>query len=414
MRQKNSIYAILIVLIIFAPLQRASAAGFFNGYAGIRADMQFADKATGTFGPTLALHSFFAGQFNITTNLIARAEFTLGAGNIFSTKLFTEGADAKFQIDEISLIFRRQFLGGANYLSAFVGTYEPVGSDMFLRRQFGIQPIASKITESWLGLAGSILYPLFGMGISDVVHFSRQPISTGIYVYFNRNNNINCMAFNSDLRFACAYQYFYLDVVAGINVPFKTTDATGAKVLLLVNSLYGHAGMTLLAGNNYTPVAFFLQAGIYDFVLMDTTASKFSISPDKSIYFLAEFRSHFGASQLVFSAFSLPEDTVKKLLFIHDTLGVNVSFSNNAIHAGAMQFELGVHTTLSFPNKYFINVKDIGNFFTSLPTILLAPYMTMRMSSGEARIMLQLDTTAIVNKKFAKAFEINVGYKTQF
>ena len=88
--------------------------------------------------------------------------------------------DSKFKIDEISVVFRSKGLNSTNYFSIFMGTYEPIGSDIFLRRQFGIQPIMSKITESWLGIAGSVIYPLFGMGIADVVHFSTQPLDSAV------------------------------------------------------------------------------------------------------------------------------------------------------------------------------------------------------------------------------------------
>ncbi|MBP3709004.1 MAG: hypothetical protein J6I73_01135 [Treponema sp.] len=403
MKKKYTVCILSLVLAV-VPVQHFYAAGFFNGYAGMRADISFTNSVE------LALKSFFAGQFNITKNFIARAEFTLSADNLFDPELFTGGADAKFQIDEISLIFRRQFLGGANYLSAFVGTYEPVGSDIFLRRQFGIQPIASKITESWLGLSGSIVYPRFNMGISDVVHFSGQPISAGAYIYFNRNgNNTDRMDFNGDIRFACAYQYFYVDVVTGINAPFTTTD----KVYLLVESLYGHAGMIMLVGNNYTPVAFFFQGGIYYFPFKrNKDFSEYTIK--EHMYLLSEVRSNFSSFQLSVAAFSIPQKTVDTLLFLRDPLGINISFSNNALHAGTVQFELGVHTTLSFPDKYFTDLIHISDFFDTMPTLTLAPYMAMRMSSGEMRVMFQLDATALANEQPAKAFKINVGYKAQF
>ena len=146
MNRRKKLFVIYALSAVLA--HRVSAAGFFSGYTGIKADLGFAD-ASGAFDMQLKLHSFFAGQFNLTKNLIARAEFSLRTDDIIDTAVFSK-TRADFKVDELSLIYRRQFYGGTNFFSAFAGTYEPIGSDLFLRRQFGIEAVSSKITESWL------------------------------------------------------------------------------------------------------------------------------------------------------------------------------------------------------------------------------------------------------------------------
>ena len=164
---------ILALLLIFSN-SIASAEIFFSGYTGAKANFNLG-KNSESVDPQLSLESYFAGQFNFSENIIGHAEFSLKTFDLIENSIF-KATDSKFKIDEISVVFRSKGLNSTNYFSIFMGTYEPIGSDIFLRRQFGIQPIMSKITESWLGIAGSVIYPLFGIGIADVIHFSNQPL----------------------------------------------------------------------------------------------------------------------------------------------------------------------------------------------------------------------------------------------
>ena len=358
----------------------------------------------------LKLQSFFAGQFTLAGNLIARAEFSMRTDDIIDNTIFNK-TPADFKIDELSLIYRKQFLDSVNFFSVFAGTYEPIGSDLFLRRQFGIEAISSKITESWLGLSGSIVCPLFGIGISDIVRFSGAPVATGGYLYVNRENPDNNFVLNADVRFACAYQYFILDTAAGINSPMKNKNGAGEDVILLVDSLYAHAGITLLVGNNYTPASFFMQAGVYDLPLKQGSDT-FSFDIE-SIYLLAEFRTRISSYRTMFAVFSLPADTVKELLFIRDTLGCNLTICNPSVYIGAQRFEFGIHNTLSFTDKTYIDVKDFADLFASVPTITASPYAAVKIGLGEFRTMLQVRISELINDSPAAAFECNFGYKMQ-
>jgi len=388
---------------------RISAAGFFSGYTGIKADADFAN-ASGAFDMQLKLQSFFAGQFNLANNLIARTEFSMRTGDIIDNTIFNK-TPADFKIDELSLIYRKQFLDSVNFFSVFAGTYEPIGSDLLLRRQFGIEAISSKITESWLGLSGSIVCPLFGIGISDIVRFSETPIATGGYLYVNRENPDNNFVLNADARFACAYQYFILDAAAGINSPMKNKNGAGEDVLLLIDSLYAHAGITMLVGNNYTPCSFFTQAGVYDLPLKEGSDT-FSFDIE-SIYLLAEFRIRASSYQAMLTAFSLSSDTVSELLFIRDTLGFNLTLCNPSVYIGAQRFEFGIHNTLSFKDKTYMDVQNFVDLFTSVPTITSSPYVAVKVGRGEFRTMLQVLISDLINDSPAAAFECNFGYKMQ-
>ena len=407
MNRKKTFFIIYILSAVLA--HRISAAGFFSGYTGIKADADFAD-ASGAFDMQLKLQSFFAGQFNLANNLIVRTEFSMRTGDIIDNTIFNK-TPADFKIDELSFIYRKQFLDSVNFFSVFAGTYEPIGSDLFLRRQFGIEAISSKITESWLGLSGSIVCPLFGIGISDIVRFSETPIATGGYLYVNRENPDNNFVLNADARFACAYQYFILDAAAGINSPMKNKNGAGEDVLLLIDSLYAHAGITMLVGNNYTPCSFFTQAGVYDLPLKEGSDT-FSFDIE-SIYLLAEFRIRASSYQAMLAAFSLSSDTVSELLFIRDTLGFNLTLCNPSVYIGAQRFEFGIHNTLSFKDKTYMDLQDFADLFASVPTIASSPYAAVKIGRGEFRSMLQICISDLIKDSSAAAFECNFGYKMQ-
>ena len=407
MNRKKTLCIIYVLSALLA--HRVSAAGFFSGYTGVKADLGFAD-ASGSFDTQLKLQSFFAGQFNLANNLIARAEFSIRTDDIIDNTIFNK-TPADFKIDELSLIRRKEFEKSTNFLSVFAGTYEPIGSDLLLRRQFGIEAISSKITESWLGLSGSIVCPLFGIGVSDIVRFSSAPIATGGYLYVNRENPDNNFVLNADARFACAYQYFILDAAAGINSPMKNKNAAGEDVILLVDSLYAHTGITMLIGNNYTPCSFFIQTGVYDLPIKEGSDTfSFDIA---SIYLLAEFRMRLSSYQAMFAAFSLPSDTVEELLFIRDTLGCNFTLCNPSVYIGAQRFEFGIHNTISFKDKTYLDIKDFADLFASVPTISASPYAAVKIGRGEFRTMLQVLISDLINDSPAAAFECNFGYKMQ-
>lgn len=401
------IFCLSLVLSLFSPA-KTHATEFFSGYAGIKTDLALSDRNSSTFDPQLLLQSFFAGQFNLTKDLIGRIEFSLNTEDIIANSIFKK-TPAEFQIDEISLLYRKQFSGFSNYLGCFMGTYEPIGSDIFLRRRFGIQPISSKLTESWLGLSGSVLYPLFGIGLSDIVQLTSQPIAAGVYSYFNHENS-DYYVFNNDLRFACVYQYLYLDVAAGIGAPMKT-DYNGEKVIMLIDTLYAHAGINLLIGNNFTPFSFYTQAGIYDLPIQRDMSS-FTIDPDK-VYLLLEPRFKMPTFLLRFTLFSLPPDTVEKLLFINDTLGFNILTYTDSFYIGSASFAFGINTTFSVSDESFLLFFNLNNFSADTLNVALSPYISTHLFSGDIHVMGQIRITDIVRSSYASAFKLNVGFRTQ-
>lgn len=378
---------------------------FFSGFAGAKADTT-SDKTSSGFDPRLYIQSFFSGQLTLSENILLRGEFSLQTADLIENSIF-KATQAAFQIDELSLLFRQPALNAVNYESVFMGTYEPIGSDIFLRRYFGIQPVASHLMESWLGLAGSVIYPVFGMGVADVVKFSAQPIAAGIYVYLNHEAE-ESYVFNTDARFACVYRFFTFDFAAGIGAPLNSNHKDDA--FIAIDTVYWRGGINMLIGNNYT-TALFVQAGVSEIPFRKEN-EVFEFDEQKA-YILIEPRFKAKGFQMNISAFSLPEETVDKMIFIGDTLGANVEVFTDNLYIKNKIFTFGINGAITFSGKTFMDLQDAASLFDKY-AIVSAPYLATGFYSGELRTMLQVRLTDIIENKIYSAFTLNIGYKTQF
>ena len=142
---KKLVLSIIFTLFSFTGI---FASSFFTGYAGGKfeytADAKTGDDDKTTYDPNLKLQAFFAGQFNFTSNLWGRMEFSIDTADFINQTLFS-ATESDFQVDEISLTVRSMGLSFANYFSTFMGTYDAIGSDIFLQRYFSIEKIASEL-----------------------------------------------------------------------------------------------------------------------------------------------------------------------------------------------------------------------------------------------------------------------------
>lgn len=400
---KNKTIGILTILLAAGTFSYADV--FFSGFAGAKVDLS-SDKTSSGFDPRLNMQSFFSGQLSLSENIIFHGEFSLQTADLIENSVF-KSTPANFQIDEISLIFRQPMLNAVNYTSAFMGTYEPIGSDIFLRRYFGIQPIASHLTESWLGLAGSIIYPVIGAGGANVTKFSAHPIATGIYAYVNHELS-ESYVFNMDARFACVYRFFAFDFAGGVGIPINSEKHP--DLFVAVDTVYGRAGVNMLVGNSYT-ASLFIQSGISNIPFRKEDEA-FEFDTQKA-YMLVEPRFKMKRFQMNISAFSLPKDTVEKMIFINDTLGGNIEIFTDNLYLKNKIFVFGINGALTFPDKTFMDLKNINSLFDEY-TIVTAPYFATRFYNGDIHAMLQICVTDIIEEKIYSAFKLNIGYKTQF
>lgn len=382
---------------------QAYAASFFSGYAGGKLNYAGNENAT-EYEPNLKLQAFFSGQYNFGKNIWSHMEFSLNTDNLLSESIFHE-TESIFQIDELSLILRNQSTTSTKYYSIFMGTYDPVGSDIFLQRYFGSEPVASKITESWLGLAGSILYPHFGIGFSDIVVFNSKPMAAGFYLYINHEDEMYYV-FNADGRFGCTFRYFTADIAGGVGIPFVNDDPSYKAAWQKENF---HLGTTILFGNNYTQ-SFFLQAGIYDL-----TSSKMSdnlfMDPDDT-YILLEPRFISGQMHFNFTFFSLPQKTVDKFLFIDDTLGLDCNVYTTGFTIGSKTFTLGAHASLSLTGKSFNDLFEADKMFENGFNINVTPYIYTNFLSGEIHSQLKIKCMKFSSAVWQNAISLDVGFRT--
>lgn len=400
----SSIFAFFII-INGAPLYADS---FFSGNAGGRLNYS-PDVAAESYTPDLGLEVFFEGQFNFSNNVWSHLDFSIDTSTLLDQDFFT-ATDAKFKIDELSIISRAQIEDSANYLSAFMGTYDPVGSDIFFQRYFGMQPISSKITESWLGRSSSIIYPHFGIGISDILRLYNNPLAFGTYIYIN-NQDEKYYVLNFDLRFGCVYRYFSIDFAAGLGAPL-TDKYNGEDAIVVIDKLYWHAGTTILIGNNFTQ-SLFIQAGIFNATF--TKGDNNLISSPQDMYLLVEPRLKFKNSYMALTLYSLPQKTVDQLLFVNDTLGCNLNIYNDTLSFGSHQITLGTNFSLSFPDKNFLDLKDPlalfgdGNF-----NIDMTPYMSTSLLSGQLHMQFTVKFMEFYKSKWYNGITADIGYRTSF
>lgn len=400
----KKIFLAAVILSIAAAL---FAEPGFSGYSGGKLNYASNPESTDSYDPDLTLQAFFQGQFNFSQNVWGRLEFSIDTGDFLSKELFHK-TDASFKIDELSLTLKSRSDSDANYFSIFMGTYDPIGSDVFLQRYFGIQPIASKITESWLGLAGSVLYPHFGIGIADVKRLLNAPITLGGYAYINHEDNLYYV-FNTDFRFACVYRYFTFDFAGGIGIPLSNNNQ-GQEVIAAIEKVYWHAGTTMLIGNNYTQ-SLFIQAGLFNVPFTKRNGTE--VSPN-DIYLLFEPRFLFDSTHVNLTIFSLPQDTVDQLIFVDDSLGVNLNIYGDSFSIGSNRFTMGTNFSFSFVGKNFLDIAQPTELIEGEYNITMTPYVSTNFLSGELHTQVSVKFMKFGTARWYDAFTADIGYTAKF
>jgi len=397
---------LLMTVALFSVCAGLSAGPSYSGEAGVKAAVS-SNPTSDYYDPQLTLQSFFASQIDFTSNTTVRAEFSIQTADIVESGIFND-TEAQFKIDELSVT--RQFLLDhfLNYFSFFAGTYEPIGSDIFLRRYFGIEPIDSMLTQSWLGLKGSSIHPFYGIGSSFVTRFDSKPIAAGLYVYVNHENT-DKYELNTDLRFACSYDNFCLDLAAGTGAPLNSENSAGEKAFLVIDELYLHAGLETMIGNRYSG-GLFAEGGFENMLI--TRNNNFSFSAD-DVYLLLEPRIVCGNVKINLSLFSFPEKTVENLFFIDDTLGLDLAVYSDTIAWKNRSLQAGFHTTLSFPGK---NISDweavLNNEYDkgNNPALKISPFVTLPFAGGSLQTMLQIIATNFSDSP-ENAVVVDLGYR---
>ena len=403
----------IVIIAAFLAVSSLYAATVFSGYAGGKLNYSGETKADQQYDPDLKLQAFFAGQFNFSQNTWAHMEFSVETNDLMTSNIFDYSPvekNAAFQIDELSYIIRGNLSNSANYFSLFMGTYDPIGSDVFLKRYFSIEPIASKLTDSYMGLSGSVLYPQFGFGFADILRMHTLPMAFGGYVYLNQKDNTgdDYFVLNTDLRYACAYRYFTCDFAVGAGVPLAN-QFNGQDVFIAIDKVYLHGGTTMLFGNNYTK-SIFMQAGLYNIAI---SANRQHIS-DKDLYLLFEPRYVSQSFHINLSLYSFPAETTDKLLFVDDTLGGDLNMYSTGLMLGNLNLTIGGHLSFSIPDKNIFNFDKPEELLADGYNIDFTPYITAPFISGELHLQAKVKLMYFSENRAADAFSFDLGYRSTF
>lgn len=407
---------LVFFLIIFNI--NATTKSHFTGYAGALGDMH-PNVDSDFFDPQLCLQLFFMGQFDFNGNTIVRGGFNVKTEDIIEEGVFKD-TPSTFRLDEFSITRMFKSYGATHYISAFVGTFEPIGSDVFLQRQFGISSIASELTQSWSGLSGSTIYPFFGTGLSYVFH-PFLPIAAGFYGYYEykehtTDHEVSGKLLSTDLRFACNFNRFTVDIAGGLGFPIEDKyeeDDEENKVVLLIRTVDLHAGITMLLGN-INSCSFLLQTGFRSMNIDPNHKDNYHICNDNR-YFLGEFRARKDNFQISFTAFALPKETVNKdMPFIHDPLGFNFGVEN-----GTADFKVGLNVSPCF-NDYMDNVIDVvkDNIedadieLKDMFNLYVDPFISWDIFKGNLKAHITLNVTDF-NDEPKKSYNFILGYKSR-
>ena len=412
-----------IIILVLSISSFLFSNSFFSGMTGVNLNYSGSTETNEdnieTYNPDLKLQAFFAGQFNFSDKLWARTEFSINTADFLDENIFNNGTSTNFRIEEISLVIKGELLSATNYFSTFIGTYEQIGSDIFLQKYFGIEPIASKLTTSYLGLSGSNIHKQSGFGIGDVLLLKNTPMAFGLYSYINSDSlnkdNSNIFVFNADLRFATSLQYFTLDILGGIGIPLEnTTD----DYLIAVQTAYWHAGTNILIGNNYTQ-SVFLQLGIFNAAFNKTELNLL----EETLYFLLEPRFNFKNCNLDITLYNIPNKNYNdssNLPFLDGSLGGNINLYVDSVKLGSSFFTLGLNTNISYSNADILScLGENGTEYTQETfteqnfNISLAAYASTQFLSGELSCIIKMNFMELSRNNPGKVFSADIGYKTK-
>lgn len=381
----------------------------FSGFAG--GSIGFAGKTNSDEPFGLPFNSFAALQLNMDSWGIFRANFELSSKDITEGNIFV-GQDAILKMNELSLVLTKNSDKVSNYFGFYFGTYEVVGQDEFLQRQFGIDPFTSLITKNRTTLATGI--PLFenqGIGFAYTANFNSTPGTFGINAYFNMAED-DTSQLNIDLRTAWALQYVTFDLALGVGAPLQ--NKYGAEdVILLIDTLYLHGGITLLLGNVHTH-SLFLQAGVQNIKISKGDFEK-EFDSVKDFSLIVEPRIYAKNFRTSLSFYSLPTTTINQMMYLKDSLGVAFSFSTDAFNTKKSNINLGVHLIGSATDKSFIDIftDDFNSTVSDNINLYVTPFITFPLANGDFEVHGQIGLSNIKNDVSVN-YEIIAGYKKTF
>jgi len=407
-RYNTKIQQIFLVIALFFVGFQGYAAPSSNGIIGAGLLIQPMPQYE---LPDLFAEAFFASQIDLSQSLLIRTEFSVFTDSIIGDN-FLKDIPAYFSLNELSLTYVGSLGTISQLASVFIGETDPIGSDLFLRRLFGLPSFTSRILETSQSLSSAQLYPMSGLGASYTLK-ATDNFATALYFYYNKLNIASSIpgdddntSLNIDARFAGAWPWLIFDLSAGLTLPFEKYDADDEEVILLIRKADFHAGLSLFVGSSYTS-SFLLQAGLIKLVFSPNQNISEEIIALKDITLLVEPRFKTKNLGIAFSLFNIPPQVAQKLFYIENPLGVNVSLFYNTFANLGFQGEIGVHTTFSVPESSFaVTADDL--------VIQIAPYIKADIGGGSLSAAIKckvLDFTSL--DAAIESTSLSIGYKAQ-
>lgn len=389
---------------------------YFNGYTGFLAGIQN-EYDSDKFDPASTGETFFAGQIDFGGRLFLRGEFYAKASDIFKYEsLNGEIPNSYFRMEEVSATYTVNSAHASHYISLYYGNFEPIGSDLFLQRQFGIKPIRSYFTESFHGLAGASFYPLYAQGASYTFH-PEGDFAAGVNIYKNKaaEDEKQKDVLNLDLRLASLIGISTIDFSAGLALPSEV-NSDDNDALIYIKEIQLHGGLNFLIGNRNT-TSLLVQGGVNKYILRKSSASGSDRVELKDVWAFIEPRAQGKYISINTSGFLFPEEAADDMIFLRNIIrrypgtesifGANLNISTDKLYAGATRLSAGAHTTFAVSR-----IDPDGDDKTE-KSLCISPYAGIEILGGTLNASVSVNLLDLKSDP-EKSYSATVGFKTKF
>lgn len=378
-----------------------AAENSFSSFAGAAADFNVLQNGS----VTIEARGVFAGQYAIDNKVILRGDFVVNTDDILNGGLFQDTA-ARFTINEASIAYRFVGNGVLQQISGFVGRQESLGSDLFVKRYFGIRNFSSDFLSPQLHYAMPGIYTYQGVGISYVIKLS-SPMSYGLYATYDKDlvkeATLTSKAeyaprLNIDLRYALAWGWGSIDTGVGVILPVERVDTAGTDVILMLRKVDLRAGTAALFELTGTTSVFF-QTGITS-VQVAPPEGAFNITFD-DLYLFLEPRFSTDLFSYSTSFFCLPKEALQNCIYARYPIGFNIMAKSNDFLFMGHAARGGIHFSVS-ANSLTVSEKAYD--------IQLTPFIDYSFLNGRISALIQIHPALYKNP--AEFANVSIGYKT--
>ncbi|MCQ2241280.1 hypothetical protein [Treponema sp.] len=419
---KRTLFAAALSFMAAAAFSFEIEKPFFSGTTGFFTSVARNDDKDSS-KPTCSAESYFAGLFDFSGKFFIRGEFYSISNSMFEDEIHDK--NAAFRIEELSATYKVTGDSLSQYFSVFKGNFEPFGSDIFLQRHFGVAKISSNLTESYHGIEGTSINPLYAFGANYTIH-TEGSNAFGLSFYKDKlrqaaNDN---SALNLDLRYAGVFDYATIDVMSGLVFPISDDENNeDDESLLTINEIQIHGGINALFGRKKS-FMLYTQFGVDGIYLKQTKGRDTSVNL-KNFYILIEPRIPIADCYFNPSAFNFPAKSAADMVYLRlitlskpaaeNILGFNFNLVNENLYLGTSRITAGIHGTIAMTDINNSELKEHPGKTVedAEKRFLITPYANMEVFGGNITASVSIDTKEFSDSP-SKALACSVGFKTSF